>query len=240
MLTDRAEARRAHLVTVLTALSGSVDAIGFVALGGAFTSVMTGNIVLTGVSLAQAEWPLLWRGLAAITAFVVGCAIGARLAGPAGDGALWPPSVTRILMVELILLVAFGVGWWMYRSDPIGAAQIALLVGNAAALGLQSAAVQRFGVPGLSTTYLTGTLTNYVTRLATRTPLGPSRVSGRQLIALVTGGAVGAALVRWAGPVAPALPLALLVLVLVVGRTLHPGPAIRKPRIRRAEPPTLP
>jgi len=35
-------------VFLLATMSGATDAIGFIALGGAFTSVMTGNMVLFG------------------------------------------------------------------------------------------------------------------------------------------------------------------------------------------------
>src|ERR1700712_2825363 len=88
--------RREHLVVLLAVVSGSIDAIGFVGLGGAFTSVMTGNLVLTGVSLAHADWQLLLRVAAAILSYVLGCGIGARVArdlrpvhGEASHGMHW-------------------------------------------------------------------------------------------------------------------------------------------------------
>jgi uncharacterized membrane protein YoaK (UPF0700 family) len=220
--------RREHLVVFLALVSGSVDAIGFVGLGGAFTSVMTGNLVLTGVSLAHGDWELLLRVAAAILAYVVGCGIGARVArdtrpvhGEPTHGVHWPSAVTRTLMLEFSLLAVFSIAWWVTSGEPGAAAKLGMLAVNAAALGMQSAAVQRFGVVGLSTTYLTGTLTTLTIRLAHREPLGELRLNAQLITALVAGGAGGAALALYAAPVAPVLPLLALIVVLVGGRRLH-------------------
>jgi uncharacterized membrane protein YoaK (UPF0700 family) len=53
---------------------------------------------------------------------------------------------------------------WLFAAGCVAGARVAgvargLLALTALALGIQSAAIQRFGVLGLSTTYLTGTLT---------------------------------------------------------------------------------
>jgi len=47
---DTLRRRRHSLVVVLTFDTGCADATGFLALGGAFSSVMTGNMVLLGLS----------------------------------------------------------------------------------------------------------------------------------------------------------------------------------------------
>ncbi len=73
------------------------------------------------------------------------------------------------------------------------------------------------GVPGLSTTYLTGTLTVMVGDL-----VQPGRSSANLrrslpiLLAVVAGAAAGGALVTNAPRAAPAVPLAVLVAVVVV------------------------
>jgi uncharacterized membrane protein YoaK (UPF0700 family) len=218
---------RSHLVVVLAAVSGCIDAIGFVALGGAFTSVMTGNLVLSGVAAAHGDGELLLRVLAAIVAYVIGCAIGARISGrhePAVAGAPpehWPPSVNRALLLEFALIAVFSVGWWLTGSTPDTGLKLVLLVVNAAALGTQSALVTRFGVAGLSTTYLTGTLTTLTVRLAHRQPLGEMRLNGQLLAALVAGGVSGAALALYARQAAPVLPLVLVAVALLGGRRLQ-------------------
>ena len=50
---DRIRVRQVILV-LLSLNSGATDAVGFVALGGAFTSVMTGNMILLGISATNA------------------------------------------------------------------------------------------------------------------------------------------------------------------------------------------
>jgi uncharacterized membrane protein YoaK (UPF0700 family) len=54
-----AETKRNALVVVLIVASGSVDAVGFLRLGGVFTSVMTANMVLLGVSAGTRDTPAL-------------------------------------------------------------------------------------------------------------------------------------------------------------------------------------
>ena len=89
---------------------------------------------------------------------------------------------------------------------------------NAAALGVQSSAILRFGVGNLSTTYLTGTLTTMIRNLVRRQPLHTVKLSATILAGLILGAAGGAALVTHARPLAPALQLALLLTVLVTIR----------------------
>ena len=73
--------RRQALVVVLTFVTGSADAMGFLALGGAFSSVMTGNMVLLGLSVGRADGELAVTSAAAIGSFIVGVLVGAHLAG---------------------------------------------------------------------------------------------------------------------------------------------------------------
>ncbi len=212
-----------NTATVLLAVvSGASDAIGFLALGGAFTSVMTGNMVLLGISAGRLDGELAGHTIAAIACFVLGCVAGTRLAGRAAAGdAIWPRDITRALRVEAVALVAYAVAWWAGGSRPDGWLALCLLVVNAFALGIQSSAVLRFGVPGLSTTYLTGTLTTLVQRLASGQSLREMRHSVVLLAALVGGAAVAAVLLRYAPAAAPALQLVALAIVLGLATVVH-------------------
>lgn len=215
----RALRERGRLVVVLAVTSGATDAIGFLALGSAFTSVMTGNMVLLGVGAADRDVALLLSCTVAILSFVVGAAIGARVAGAAQAGdAVWPRAVSRALWIELVLLAAFAAAWWSLGSTPDASWLLPMLGLNAGALGLQSSAIQRFGVSGLSTTYLTGTLTTIVIRLSSGHGV---RVVGHSLIillGLVVGAAIGAVLVEHAPVAVPAIQLLTVLAVLVAVR----------------------
>jgi uncharacterized membrane protein YoaK (UPF0700 family) len=209
--------RRDLLVVVLAFVSGYTDGVGFLALGGAFTSVMTGNMVLLGLSAGQADWEGVGRALGAILAFVAGAALGTQLAGVAAEqDPIWPRPVNRALAVELAILAAAAVGWFVTVGEPGAVVQLVLLLALAAALGVQSSTVQRFGVSGLSTTYLTGTLTSAVIHLVwRRTPRGSER-HWNIIGALVFGAAMAAVMKELAQPALPAPQLLGLAVVLAV------------------------
>jgi uncharacterized membrane protein YoaK (UPF0700 family) len=214
----RAVRLRQSLVVVLAVVSGATDAIGLLALGGAFTSVMTGNLVLLGVSASSADGTLAVASGGAIVAFCAGAAIGARLAGsPCPGDRIWPRPVTVALTVEFALLAAYAIGWWVTGGEPDTVTTLALLFAMSAALGIQSSTVQRFGVSGMSTTYLTGTLTTVVMRLATGRGVREVWHSIEILLGLVAGAAAGAALLLLAPMSAPVLQLAALGGVVVIG-----------------------
>ena len=116
------------------------------------------------------------------------------------------------------MLAVFAAWWEVNAGHPTGAATYALLAVNAAALGIQRA-VLRFGVSGLSTTYLTGTLTQFVASLHD----GAHRLSTRSiasLIALISGAALGAVLAVETRRLMPIVPLGVVILVLVGGHVM--------------------
>ncbi|SEP15242.1 YoaK family protein [Trujillonella endophytica] len=207
---------RQWLVVVLAIVSGATDAIGLLALGGAFTSVMTGNLVILGASASTTDGALAIASGGAIVAFCIGVWLGARLAGGARPGdAVWPRPVTVGLAVELGMLSVYAIGWWISGGEPGPVLTQVLLFVMAAALGVQSSTVQRFGVNGLSTTYLTGTLTTVVMKLASGKGLREIRGSLEILSGLVVGAAAGALLIEVAPLTAPVLQLGCLAAVLV-------------------------
>ena len=216
----RALRLRQTLVVTLAVVSGATDAIGLMALGGAFTSVMTGNLVILGVSASTADGGLAIASGGAIVAFCAGAALGARLAGnPTAGDRIWPRQVTVGLAVELVLMTAYAVGWWITGGRPGTAVSLALLLAMATALGIQSSTVQRFGVSGMSTTYLTGTLTTVVMRLATGRGVREVWHSIEILVGLVAGAAAAAGLLGVAPLAAPVLQLTALGAVVLVGAT---------------------
>ena len=216
------EGTRGALTLVLVVTSGATDAVGFLALGGAFTSVMTGNLVLLGVAAGDADVALAIHTITAISSFVFGAWLGAVVSATGsrvGDDPVWPRGVTRALWVELAFLSAFAFWWWTIGPAERHVVSVALML-NATALGIQSSAVRRFGVAGLSTTYLTGTLTALVGALTSREESAGLRHSAALLAGLVSGAAAGAMLCRQAPAWVPVLLLSTLLVVLVSVRPL--------------------
>jgi uncharacterized membrane protein YoaK (UPF0700 family) len=216
----RAVRLRQTLVVTLAVVSGATDAIGLLSLGGAFTSVMTGNLVILGISGSSADGALAISSGGAILAFCAGAALGARVAGnPVEGDRIWPRPVTLGLATELAFMTAYAVGWWITGGSPGATAGLVMLLCTALALGVQSSTVQRFGVSGMSTTYLTGTLTTVVIRLASGRGVREVWHSIEILLGLVAGAAAGAALTMLVPLLAPVLQLAALGLVVLVAAT---------------------
>jgi uncharacterized membrane protein YoaK (UPF0700 family) len=220
----RAAATRTILTVTLVAGTGSLDAIAFLALGKVFVSVITGNLVLLGIGLGgRGEHQVALRVAVAIACYAVGATVGAAIAGRAENGQpVWPGRVTTALLVELVLLGGFAGGWELAAARPAGAAQVTLLGVAAAAMGLQSAAVNRLALPGFSSTYLTSTLIRAVTELVH----GPRDHIGAKVAALtsvVVGALAGALLVTAAPRFAPAIAIGLLAGVLVTSTILSRG-----------------
>jgi uncharacterized membrane protein YoaK (UPF0700 family) len=151
-------------------------------------------------------------------AFVIGAAIGTRVAGTASaKDPVWPKAVNWALLVEFLFFAVYAGLYWGVGNDPEGVLLSILLSMNSFALGMQSSAIQRYGVPGLSTTYMTGTLTTLVIRLASGRPLRDVAHSGTLLIALIVGAAAAASAVRWADGLVPAIQLAGVAIALGLG-----------------------
>lgn len=149
----------------LTWAAGSMDAISYLGLGHVFTAMMTGNTVLLGLALAQGEiWAVL-RSILALVAFAAGAVVGALIVERDVDREEWPPAVTGALELEGAALLLFCVVWALTGPARGEGGVHVLIVLSGFAMGIQAAAVRRLGVPGIATTYITGTLTSLMVDL---------------------------------------------------------------------------
>lgn len=224
------------IAIALTFGSGAMDVASFTRLGNVFTSVMTGNIVLWGLSAARGSLSLAGHTAVSIAGYITGVAMGTWIthgfkmaaAGedPRPDSVL-PAHVSWTLLAELVLLLGFTGGWEVTGANPGGWAQFCLLAVAAAAMGVQSSAVKDMGLSDVSTTYLTGTLTGLVGSLVSPgqdTPHGVRRVG--VLFGLLAGAGLCGLLVATAAAGVPALPLAALILTLALA-SVRPDPEDR-------------
>jgi uncharacterized membrane protein YoaK (UPF0700 family) len=202
-----------RLAALLAFGAGGIDAFTFSRLGEVFGGVMTGNLVILGLSIGSGKAVVIGRASFAIVAFIVGVYLAGRMTRDMAPSRIWPRQVTGVLFVEGVVLAALVVGWEVVGTSPKGASQALLLVAAALAMGLQSGAVVSIGISGLSTTYLTGTLTGVLTNLARS---GRIRTQSVVIVASLLLGAITMALVLSHAPrFAPALPLGAVILVLV-------------------------
>lgn len=187
----------------LTAGAGAMDALTFIALGNVFTANMTGNVVMFGIAAGGGLGAAAGRSAAALGGFVAGLWTGFRLERR-GAG--------LVLAAELVLLAALCALWW--ATDVRGPGMVALA---GAAMGLQSALAARISVPGVTTTYVTGTLTGLLGQLAELARPGMDTARRTAVVVALAAGATAMSLtLREARPVAPLLPLAAVAVVLAI------------------------
>jgi len=156
---------RNTMVLVLTWAASAVDAISYLGLGHVFTANMTGNAVLLGVAIGQGQGLAALRSIIALAGFVVGAALGAIIVEKGPQHTDWPVAVTRAVLVEGVILGLFTLAWHLGVRG--GATLYGLITLSALAMGIQSAAIRHLKVPGIATTYITGTLTSLVAEFAT-------------------------------------------------------------------------
>lgn len=208
---------------LLAAGSGAVDAFSFAALGAVFTSVMTGNLVLLGIAVVHTDPGAAARSAVSIASYIGGVLVAARwLRGVHATPATpWPRRVNAVLGAVAGVQAAVLAGWLATGTRPGSVPQVLLVAVSAVAMGMQSTGVNALAVSGAATTYLTGTLTALVTELATS---GSRPTMWRRfavLAAALCGAGLSAALIVWARPAAPALPLTATLSVLIIAWRAH-------------------
>lgn len=194
---------REALLVGLAAGSGATDAFSFVALGHVFTSVITGNLVLVGVSIGALSFTDVLDIAVAVLCYLASAAGTARLlTGRVPKDTVWNPALSRMLLAEAGVQAVVLALWLLAPIRP-------LLIGLCAvAMGAQSATVRAVPGTGLSTTYLTGTLTALVASFATGRREAIGRAAGvGVLVALVAGAIAEGAMLRVLPSVGPVLPL---------------------------------
>jgi uncharacterized membrane protein YoaK (UPF0700 family) len=148
---------------LLSMVAGSADTAGFMS-GHVFTSNMTGNLILLGIACSQGQWQIAGQTLYVLTLFVIGVMLGSRITRHFLDTD-WKKLIKRLLILETFLLLVFAI-YWAFISEAARTGQFCWLVlPLALAMGLQSAAMNRLTIAGVTNTAMTGTLTNFAVSL---------------------------------------------------------------------------
>ncbi|MCX5057467.1 DUF1275 domain-containing protein [Streptomyces sp. NBC_00201] len=219
---DPHETRGLRLVVVLlglTVVSGLIDAVSYLGLGHVFTANMTGNVVVLGFAAAGAPGFSVPHTATSLFCFLLGAVAGGRVARWRGEGSrrTW----TRlVLAAEAALVGASAVA--AFAAPHATAGDYALIALTAFAMGLRNATVRKLGVPDLTTTVLTMTLTGLASD--SRAGGGSGHRSPRRsasVVAMAGGAWLGAWLVIHHGLGLPLLVAAVatgLLAVLASGR----------------------
>jgi len=129
------------ILLAMTAVTGVVDAVRFLAMGHVFTANMTGNIVLLGFALAGVAGLSVSRSSVALIAFLAGAVGGERMTLDV-SGHRW---VSRAFLVEPWLLALSAALAVIYPPQPY-----AVIASTGVATGLRNAVVRKLGVADLT------------------------------------------------------------------------------------------
>jgi uncharacterized membrane protein YoaK (UPF0700 family) len=201
-------------LAALAAAAGCVDAAAFLGLDRVFPANQTGNTVLLGIALGAGDGQAALRTGVSIAAFVAGVMAAALLMRGVAPG--WSGRVWRILLAQAAGLAVVAALW-----GPLGTPALIALV--SAAMGVQSAAALRVGVPGVTTTFVTGTLTRIATQVVDRRQGPREAAPAAAWAAYLAGAVVGGLLSRWTDGGAGVLVAAAVIAVVAL-----PLPAERR------------
>lgn len=232
-------------VLMLAPICGLIDATCFLALGGVFAELMTGNLLLVALILGSGllTWQLLANYLGAIIPFC----LGAITAGVVANRMTTHKARLMGYPVEfaLILLATVLAVWLTWDLSGVQAERSVLEQANiidgavpaetrmtivailAFAMGIHNAMMRKHGVANVATNLMTLTLTALVaeSRLAGGSS-SDQRLRATSIALFIVGAAVGALLLRWqiAAPLILATVLFGLALpALIKGRRDQPA-----------------
>ena len=199
-----------QLLIVMTFVTGLVDAFSYLVLGRVFVANMTGNVVFLGFALAGAPDFGILDSFVALAWFGVGAVVGGKLAALVGGHR--GKHLSTAATIQVVFLAA-SVVLALASGIPIAAGyRYGLLAVLGTSMGIQNATARKLGVPDMTTTVLTLTITGIGADSALAGGLG-SR-AGRRLVAvgaMLAGAGVGTVLVLYLNAAYALVPALLLV-----------------------------
>ncbi|MGK5734057.1 YoaK family protein [Streptomyces sp. URMC 124] len=216
-------------MVALTVTTGMVEAVSFLALGPVFTAVQTGNTLFLGFAVVGSGEFSAAASAASLVGFAAGAVLGARLSSRAdARGRRW---FVLALVAEAALLAVAGLtGWSVARfGHPLTLRQYLVTALVALAMGMRNVTTLRAGVPDMTTTVITRTMTALIGTspfgLDSRIPSGTRSEIRRAATvgAMFTGGLVGAWMLHEAvRPPVVLLVTAACVLAVALGLAFAP------------------
>ncbi|MDD4701037.1 MAG: YoaK family protein [Desulfovibrio sp.] len=145
------------LAASLALAGGFADAASFVLLG-VFSGHLTGNSILSGISIVEGSFTQLWAILTAVGGFVSGTIAGV----------LWRRRIATAHGMSLPLgleILVVGAGILAYKNLDASLQEYALALCLSLALGIQNGVYATVGTSKVHTTYITGVTTSLLNTL---------------------------------------------------------------------------
>src|SRR5260370_17818535 len=94
------------ILLAMTAVSGIVDAVCFIALGHVFTANMTGNVVFLGFAIGGVPGLSIWRSLLVLVFFMSAARLGGWMTNAMNPQDPRSPPVPALVINTVLLLPA--------------------------------------------------------------------------------------------------------------------------------------
>ena len=146
------------MLLLLASVAGTIDVMSYYRLGHVFTANMTGNTILLGLSIGQGKLASSLHSLAALAGFITGAFIGAFIVENTKKG--WSYLITLSVLVETVIIFILALIWFEEIQPPGEPILYVSIILSAIAMGMQSATVRHLNIPGVVTTFITGTITS--------------------------------------------------------------------------------
>ena len=193
------------ILLAMTAVSGIIDAVSFLALGHVFTANMTGNVVFLGFAVGGVTNLSISRSLLALSFFMSGALLGGWMTRAMNPQDPRSTPVYALVIETILLLAASAVSIGLRAPYEDHMLKIALVIAlTAVGMGLRTAVVRKLGVPDLTTTVLTLTIAGFAADSSLAGGKNPRW--GRRAaagLAMLTGAIAGASMLAYS----VALPL---------------------------------
>ncbi len=183
---------------ILTASTGAIDAVSYLALDRVFTGNMTGNVLFLGFGLVGIGGTPFLNNAIALMGFIVGSIVSGRIIGRNQPKGL-PVSSRWVLGVSAVLIVLLA-AFWLTVGVLAHTELLVVTALLAVVMGAQVSAVKPIGNSDVTTIVVTNTVANLArdSRLAGGTGAKwRSRLGA--VVAMGAGAAVGAAAVHFSG-----------------------------------------
>ncbi|MGK9148308.1 DUF1275 domain-containing protein [Plantibacter flavus] len=222
----------AAMALVLSFAAGATDAFAFLQLGGVFTANMTGNFVLAGLTSRPDFAEVLLGAAVAVALFSVGTYLAFRFTRLVSTSAerpvAAPPRRLVAVLAGAVLAQVLVVTVWLLLPEAPGAFALCVLISlSALAMGGQTVVARRIeNRSGVTTTFVTGTLTSLMQSLADG--VRDHRVMRAAAILMLVAGAFAGSLLTGVDPaLGAALPLLPSVAGLAILAAAPPAEEVR-------------
>jgi len=173
---------RLWLMLNLTAVTGALDAVGYLGLDRVFTGNMTGNVVILGMGIAAHDSLPVAGPLIALFGYISGAATVGRLIRGRRRG--WNTIVTVTMFGNAVVLAIVAVVLQVILESGDSVVGIAVAATIAGVMGAQASVARFLAVTDMTTVVVTSTLTSYASE--TLMLGGLAALKHRRLWAVVT------------------------------------------------------